>query len=76
MYALVIVAASSASSPNVPLIRPHLGSVAKSAMGDKVNLNPRALYSCLAMSPKLRTKLLSLVAANPNVEGQLEKKGL
>ena len=28
------------------------------------------------MSPKARTKALSLVAANPNVEGQLEKKGL
>jgi len=38
-------------------------------MGDKLNLKPKALYSCLAMSPKARTKALSLVAANPNVEG-------
>ena len=69
-------AAKAASSPNVPLMRPHLGSVAKSAMGDNESRNPSARYSLRAISPKARTRLVSPVAARPSEEHHLEKNGV
>ncbi len=65
-----------ASSPKVPLIRPHRGSVARSAMGCRARLMPTARYSCRAMSPKFRTSNVSLVAASPSDVGHWENAGV
>ena len=49
MYAVISFEFNSASSPKVPFILAHRGSVAISAIGPNATLMPRALYSSLTI---------------------------
>src|SRR5678809_430287 len=59
-------------SPNVPLNLFQRGSVARSTCGDNAVAIPKALYSCAAMCPNLKTTEGSKVAARPIDSGHME----
>ena len=69
MYAPASFEVKCASSPNVPDILGHLGSVARSTCGCKATRIPTAKYSWRAMFPNSATASESPIAASPRGSG-------